>query len=104
MICRFSDTWPKSPIKIGCKPDFSGIRIAAKSSMARKMNASKPCRDVRGQAEVTNHRLVPQVAPYLIPPPPHTLKITSPKRRIQLAIEVEMRAEIPGPVKIIHTV
>ena len=72
--------------------------------MARKMNAMKPTRDVRGQTEVTNHRFVPQVAPYLIPPPPHTLKISHPKRRMQVAIEIEMRAEVPGPVKIIHNV
>ena len=72
--------------------------------MARKMNALKLSRDVRGQAEVTNHRFVPQVAPYLIPPPPHTLRIAHPKRRMQVAIEIEMRAEISGPVKIIHTV
>lgn len=73
--------------------------------MARKMNALKLSRDVRGQAEVTNHRFVPQVAPYLIQPPPHnTLKISPPKRRMQVAIEIEMRAEIPDPVKIIHNV
>jgi hypothetical protein len=38
--------------------------------------------------------------------PPHlqTLKISPPRRRMQIAIEIEMRAEIPGPVKIIHTV
>jgi hypothetical protein len=33
-----------------------------------------------------------------------TVKISPPKRRMQIAIEVEMRAEIPDPVKIIHTV
>jgi hypothetical protein len=72
--------------------------------MARKMNALKLSREVRGQAEVTNHRFAPQVAPYAIPQPPQTLKISPPRRRMQVAIEIEMRTEIPGPVKIIHTV
>ena len=72
--------------------------------MARKMNALKLSRDVRGQAEVINHRFAPQVAPYAIPHHPQTFKISPPKRRMQLAIEIETRPEIPGPVKIIHNV
>ena len=72
--------------------------------MARKMNAVKLYREVRGQAEVNNHRLAPQVAAYLIQPHMQTVKISPPKRRMQVAIEIEMRAEISGPVKIIHTV
>ena len=72
--------------------------------MARIMNALKPSQEVRGQTEVTNRRLAPQVVPYLVQPRLQTLKISPPKRRMQLAIEIEMRAEIPGPVKIIHTV
>ena len=72
--------------------------------MARKMNAVKLSREVRGQAEVNNHRLAPQVGPYVIPHHPQTLRISPPKRRMQVAIEIEMRAEIPDPVKIIHNV
>ena len=72
--------------------------------MARKMNALKLSQEVRGQTEVTNRRLAPQVVPYLMQPHLQTLNISPPKRRMQLAIEIEMRAEIPGPVKIIHTV
>jgi hypothetical protein len=72
--------------------------------MARKMNALKLSQEVRGQTEVTNRRLAPQVAAYLIQPHMQTVKISPPKRRMQIAIEVEMRAEIPDPVKIIHTV
>ena len=72
--------------------------------MARKMNALKLAQEVRGQTEVTNRRLAPQVAAYLIQPHMQTVKISHPKRRMQIAIEVEMRAEIPDPVKIIHTV
>jgi hypothetical protein len=72
--------------------------------MARKMNALKLSQEVRGQTEVTNRRLAPQVAAYLIQPHMQTVKISPPKRRMQIAIEVEMRTEIPDPVKIIHTV
>jgi hypothetical protein len=72
--------------------------------MARKMNALKLAQEVRGQTEVTNRRLAPQVAAYLIQPHMQTVKISPPKRRMQIAIEIEMRAEIPDPVKIIHTV
>jgi hypothetical protein len=72
--------------------------------MARKMNASKLSPEVRGQTEVTNRRLAPQVVPYLMPPHLQKLKISPPKRRMQIAIEIEMLPEIPGPVKIIHTV
>jgi hypothetical protein len=68
------------------------------------MNALKPSQEVRGQTEVTNRRLAPQVVPYLMQPHLQTLRISPPRRRMQLAIEIEMRAEIPGPVKIIHTV
>jgi hypothetical protein len=72
--------------------------------MARKMNALKLSQEVRGQTEVTNRRLAPQVAAYLMQPHLQTLKISPPKRRMQLAIEIEMRAETCDPVKIIHTV
>ena len=72
--------------------------------MARKMNALKLSQEVRGHTEVTNRRLAPQVVPYLMPPHLKPVKISPPKRRMQIAIEIEMRAEISGPVKIIHTV
>ena len=72
--------------------------------MARKTNALILSQEVRGQTEVTNRRLAPQVAAYLIQPHMQTVKISPPKRRMQIAIEIEMRTEISGPVKIIHTV
>ncbi|MGO9588038.1 MAG: hypothetical protein ACLP2Y_17820 [Limisphaerales bacterium] len=72
--------------------------------MARKMNAVKLSHEVRGQTEVTNRRFAPQVVPYLMQPCWQPVKISPPRRRMQIAIEIEMRAEIPGPVKIIHTV
>jgi hypothetical protein len=72
--------------------------------MARKMNALRLSQEVRGQSEVTNRRLAPPVVPYLMQPHLQTLKISPPRRRMQIAIEIEMLAEISGPVKIIHTV
>ena len=72
--------------------------------MARIIDALKLSQEVCGQTEVTNRRLAPQVVPYLMQPHLQTLKISPPRRRMQLAIEIEMRAEISGPVKIIHTV
>ena len=72
--------------------------------MARKMNAVKSPHEMRGQAEVTNRRLAPPVTHYLSQPQVQPMKITPPRRRLQIAIEVEMKPETPGPVKIIHTV
>ena len=72
--------------------------------MARKMNALKLSQEVRGHTEVTNRRLAPQVGRHQIRHHLQPVKISPPKRRMQIAIEIEMRAEISGPVKIIHTV
>ena len=72
--------------------------------MARIINALKLSQEVRGQTEVTNRRLAPQVVPYLMPPHLQPFKFYPPRRRMQIAIEIEMRDEITGPVKIIHTV
>ena len=72
--------------------------------MARKMNALRLSQQVCGQTEVTNRRLAPQMAAYLMQPNLQPVKISPPRRRMQIAIEIEMRAEISGPVKIIHNV
>jgi hypothetical protein len=72
--------------------------------MARKMNAVKSSQEMRGQAEGTNRRLAASLTHYLPQPHVPAMKITPPRRRLQIAIEVEMRPETPGPVKIIHTV
>jgi hypothetical protein len=72
--------------------------------MARKMNALRLATETRGHTEATQRRLAPQVASYLLQPQLHPMKIGSPKRRMQIAIEIEMRDEISSPVKIIHTV
>jgi len=72
--------------------------------MARKMNALKLAQETRGQAAVTNRQPASQVALYLMQSHLQTLKISPPRRRLQVAIDVEARAEDSVPVKIIHTV
>jgi hypothetical protein len=72
--------------------------------MARKMNALKLAQETRGQAAVTNRQPIPQVALYLMQPRLESLKISPPRRRLQVAIDAEAHAEASGPVKIIHTV
>jgi hypothetical protein len=72
--------------------------------MARKMNALKLVQETRGQAAVTNRQPVSQVALYLMQPRLETVKISPPRRRLQVTIDVEARTEASGPVKIIHTV
>jgi hypothetical protein len=72
--------------------------------MARKMNALKFAQETLGQAAVTNRQPVPQVALYLMQPRLESLKISPPRRRLQVAIDPETSAEGSGTVKIIHTV
>jgi hypothetical protein len=72
--------------------------------MARKVNALKLAQETRGQAAVTNRQPLPQVALYLMQPCLQTLRISPPRRRLQVAIDMEARTQAAGPVKIIHTV
>ncbi len=72
--------------------------------MAKKMNALRLSTEIRGQTEITNRRIASQMVPYLLQPQLYPVKIAPLKRRPQIAIEVQMRAEISEPVKIIHTV
>jgi hypothetical protein len=72
--------------------------------MARKMNALKLAQETRGQAAVTNRQPVPQMALFLMQPHLEPLKISPPRRRVQITIDAEARAEASGPVKIIHAV
>jgi hypothetical protein len=71
--------------------------------MAKKMNELKFPQGIGGQAEVTHRRPALQVAPYLAPFHSPT-KVNPPKRRLEIAIEVKTGAEVPHPVKIVHTV
>ena len=68
------------------------------------MNALKLAQETLGQAAVTNRQPVPQVALYLMQPRLESLKISPPRRRLQVAIDPETSAEGSGTVKIIHTV
>jgi hypothetical protein len=72
--------------------------------MARKMNTLKLAQETCGLAAVTNRQPVPQIALYFMQPRLEPLRISPPRRRVQVAIDVEVRAEVSGPVKIIHTV
>jgi hypothetical protein len=71
--------------------------------MARKLNELKFLQETGGHAEVTNPRLASQFVPCFVPFQPQP-KIYSPKRRLEIAIEVKPDVEIPNPVKIIHSV
>jgi len=74
-----------------------------KNFMARKMCELRFSQETGGQVEVTSRRSVLQVAPYLVPFHSQT-KIQPPKRRLEIVIEVKTGADVPHPVKIIHTV
>jgi hypothetical protein len=74
-----------------------------KKFMARKINEPKFSQGIGGRVEVTNHRPVLQMMPYLMPSHSPTRNYP-PKRRLEIAIEVKTGAEVPAPVKIIHTV
>ncbi len=71
--------------------------------MARKLSELKFLQEMGGPAEVTNRRLNSQFVPCFVPFQPQT-KIYPPRRRLEIAIEVKPGAEVPSPVKIIHTV
>ena len=62
----------------------------------------KLSQEARGQAETTQRRPAPHVTPYLMQFQMQKAKISPPKRRAQLAIQVEMRPEVPDNVKITH--
>jgi hypothetical protein len=74
-----------------------------KKVMARKINEPGFSAGIGGQPEIHNHRPILQVTPFLVPNhlPPRN---QPPKRRLEIAIEVKPGAEVPSPVKIIHTV
>jgi len=72
--------------------------------MARKMNALKLAQETRGQAAVTNRQPLLQVALYFMQPRLESVKISPPRRRLQVAMDAEARTEASVPVKIIHPV
>ena len=71
--------------------------------MARKANELKFPEEIGRQTEAVNRRSALQMMPYLVPVHSQT-RITPPKRRLEIAIEVKKDPEMPYPVKIIHTV
>jgi len=65
--------------------------------MARKMNPPKPAQEIRVQSTTTG-----LAAFYLAHMRPPGLKITTPRRRLPVAVDAETRAQIEHLVKIIH--
>jgi len=71
--------------------------------MARKLNELTLLQEIGAPAEGTTGRPTPQFVPCFVPFQPQP-RVYPPKRRLEIAIEVKPEAEIPNPVKIIHTV
>lgn len=72
--------------------------------MARKMNVMTASQEVRGLAEVTNRQPLPQMAACLLPPHLQALKISPPRQRKQIVVEMDVHSETAGSVEIIHNV
>jgi len=72
--------------------------------MARKMNALRVSQQTDGEAAVSNRLLMPPTAAlYLAQLRSHTLKISPPRLRQQIAVQIEEPPQMPSVVKIIHT-
>jgi hypothetical protein len=69
--------------------------------MAKKANLARQWQEALGQAEVTDRQpSAPAAALYLMQLRSAARKISTPKRRLAVAIEDEANAETPHPVKI----
>jgi len=74
-----------------------------KNFMARKMNSMKFAQETQGNAAITYRRPELQIAAYyLMQLRTQTLRISPPRRRLQVFADAETRAQIEHPVKIIH--
>ena len=72
------------------------------ASMARKVNLTRHLQEMHGRAEVTDRQpSVPAAALYLMKLRSAAHKLSTPRRRLAIAIEREAAAEIPQPVKIV---
>jgi len=75
----------------------------SKILMARKMNSLKLAPEVHGGVTSANRRVeLPITALYLMRSRPAALKVSPPRRRLQVADDAESLADVPQPVKIIH--
>jgi len=71
------------------------------AGMAKKANLARQWQEALGQAEVTDRQpSAPAAALYLMQLRSAARKISTPKRRLAVAIEDEAEAETPHPVKI----
>ena len=71
------------------------------AGMAKKVNLARQWQEALGQAEVTDRQpSAPAAALYLMQLRSAARKISTPKRRLAVAIEDEAEAETPHPVKI----
>jgi len=72
--------------------------------MAKKINASRLAQETRAQAGLNHRRPAPQLAAlYLMQPPqPQAGRIFPPKRRLQITVDDNPRAQLPQSVKITH--
>jgi len=71
------------------------------AGMAKKVNLAKQWQEVLGQAEVTDRQpSTPAAALYLMQLRSATRKISTPRRRLTVAVENDTDAETPRPIKI----
>jgi hypothetical protein len=106
LASRSQPTAP-APAEIANKTGGWGIIFwhmnCGKKFMARKMTALKYAQEFGGEIEIPNRRSTPQLMPYPVPFHPQT-RISPPKRRLEIAVEVKTGTEAPATVKIIHAV
>jgi len=70
--------------------------------MARKTNTLKMPLESRGQAAVNRQPMPLAVAPYLAQLRSHYFKVSPPRPRLQVALQIEEQPQAPRVVKIIH--
>jgi hypothetical protein len=74
-----------------------------KSFMARKMNSMKFAQETRDNAAIMYRQPgLPVAAFYLMQMRSQALRISPPRRRLQVFADAETRAQTEHPVKIIH--
>jgi hypothetical protein len=72
------------------------------ASMARKANLARQLEEMHGRAEITDRQPSGTAAAlYLIQLRSAARRISTPRRRLAIAIEREAGAETPQPVKIV---
>jgi len=71
--------------------------------MAKKMNTLKLAQEISGTAQITNRQpKLEMAALYFTQAKSQKLKIAPMKRRLQITVDADTRAQIQHPVKITH--